>query len=681
MARASLNSPIFRDAGGELQFTKEMQNPSLFTTTMPGATFFDALQIDPAAVQSMDMSWAGGGIDALGASVANGLATAQSLQELIGSQAAGLVGEMQELAAIDVVQAMRAVVGQVATTVGFLPQTLNAHNGVRGTYLEPLRNVVVGLEIANKVINSEYFQQAVDAIAWIPIIGWIIKIVAEVLTLVLSIAERVREKRIEKMSYALAQRFHLPLMAADPDLKKAYNQQMTRNVLSYVSDYSLWKVFQPPYLVADGSGKRFETVAARDPDATEYDLGDAGTIQLTQGWYMRGIAPGTGATDEIALAGGAGFAPGGSALFRALEFQTEYGGAEPRNIGNYASTAREAAAFLWQTTLKPGPAMFCLNTKLTEENWTNYLHGMLEYGERCILKGFTVSESSVRDTHRWGDCTDLEWVYKDEYKGDKAGTKRHFPGGWGAVSHMGELLNFLMREFWGRGAEQNQYPYPTRDTGKEFSPDNYYFQNTVYAHALRNMDERQRSVVQGYEAFSVFPGTEFFDDLTGRTVTKSGGIFPAFGSPSTGWNSSLISRWEDTIRLVLGEKSLWQNLDWRDVPQYTWKGQSPREILKAKQGGGGGFMIVGPGGAPPVPGGPDMFPPPSPPSLVGGNRQMVMLSENPNIDLDGGGFSKVQSAVRGMPTATKAMLAGAAAMGAVVGLNELYRLGRSRIFI
>jgi hypothetical protein len=60
---------------------------------------------------------------------------------------------------------------------------------------------------------------------------------------------------------------------------------------------------------------------------------------------------------------------------------------------------------------------------------------------------------------------------------------------------------------------------------------------------------------------------------------------------------------------------------------------------------------------------------------------MVMLSENPNIDLDGGGFSKVQSAVRGMPTATKAMLAGAAAMGAVVGLNELYRLGRSRIFI
>ena len=683
--RVGYDSPVFRSQGGELQFTQEMQSPVLFTTTMPGASYFEAMSIDPGAYQTMDMSFAaggGGGIGALGQSVLNGLEKARSIEEIVQEAASGPIGDLQELASIDIVQSLRAVVGQVATTVGFLPHVMQSDSGVRGTYLEPLQSVVQGLEIANKIISSAYFQQAVDAIAWIPIVGWIIKIVAEVLTLVLQIAQRVRDKRLEKMSFALAQRFHLPLLSADADLKKEYNQQMTRNVLSAVQDYNLQEVFQPPYWIPDGSGKRFETVAARDPEGPEYDLGKHGSIQLTQGWYMRGTSANSGVPSEyVGLPLGAGFMPGGSSLMRMLEFQTEYGGSPPRNIGNYASTARETAAFLWQTTLKPGPAMFAVNTRATEENWTNYLHGMLEYGERCILKGFTVSESSVRDTHRWDDCTDMEWVYEDEYRGDKAGTKRHFPGGWGAVQHFSEMLTYLMQQFWGRGADQKSYPYPTRDTSKDFSPDNYYFHNTVYAHALNNMRSRQMAVVQGYEAFSVFPGQRFEDEINGREEFKEFGIYPAFGSPGR-WDEGLIKRWEDTIRLILQNKELWQNVNWRDVPQYSWKGQSPREILKAKHGVGGGMQIAMPGSRPPVPGGPDMSPPPGPPSLTGGNAPMIMLTENTSVDLGDGDvrFPKFRAAAGAMPTASKAMIAGALAMGAVVGVNELYRLGRRRLF-
>jgi hypothetical protein len=680
--RVGISDPVFRDKDGDLMFTEEMQNPRLFVTTMPGTSFYEALSIDPGAGGGIDMSFRG--VDELGKEVmsllsspaAEGLSQVDAIRQLVLQQGSGLVGELQELAAIDIVKSLRAAVGQIATTVGFTPSTMRTN--VRGTYLQPLADVTRGLEIAANVINSAAFQSAVDGIAWIPIVGWIIKIVVEVLTMVLNIAARVREERISDMSYEMAKRFHLPLISADSDLQREVNQALTRQVLVYARDSEMWKVFMPPYLIAGGSGKRFETVAARDPDSKEYDLGDGKSIQLTEGWYMRGVES-TSDPDKMAPLLGAGFQPGGSSLYRVMEFNPEYAGEAPNNTGDYANTARQTAAYMWQTVLKGGPAMFAVNTRETTEHWDNYLHGMMEYGERCILKGFTVSESSVRSNHQYDNCTDMEWVYVDEYRGDKAGEKRHFPGGWGHVHHFSEMLTWLMQQFWGRGPQQNQFPYPTRDTSKDFAVDNYYFHNTVYAHALKNLRDRQYAMIAGYEAFSVFPGTKFIDlERGGEEVEIPMGVYPAFGRPNH-WDQQMIDRWEDTIRLVLQNKELYQNLNWREVPEYQWKGQSVRQLLKAKQGAGGGLQIAG-AYTKPVPGGPDMFPPPNPPALAGVDDLGIVLAERPGTRRpeSGGIMGKMRGAVGGMPTASKAMLAAAAAMGGIVGANELYRQMRRR---
>lgn len=662
MSRAAVDDPMFRTLNGAVEFTPDMQSPSRFETYMPGMTYYDALKIDTTMLSGDKVVFDFDTLDRLGEAVnrakKEGTSVHGAIRDMIDSPTSDVMMDLQEIAAIDVIRALRGVIGQVAVTVGFLDHEMRTK--VRNAYAEPLVNVAAGLQVVGRVINSEYFQQAIDGISWIPIVGWIIKIVVEVLTLIVNISAKVREKRITKMTTELALRFHLPLMAADVDIKNAYNQTLTQGVLKAVKEYNAQAVFLPPVIAPNGSGRAFEAVAAADEDAGKEKMENGEERTPTAGWYLRG--------SPESMPGGIGFVPGGSTIFRQFEFVTGGGGNEPRNIGDYAPTAKQTAAYLWQLALKPGPLMFAVETAPVREAWDAFVHALWEYRDRCVRNGFTTTEWSTKTTHGYDDCSGRYWLVD----GKKAGYKRTLSGD---VNHLEVMWWAIVREFWGRGPDQMSFPVDIYKGTPTSLADDFYYQNTVYATALRNLHDRQKSVVRGYDAFEVFPGGEV-DDLDYPLTGKKDDwvVFPAFGKPGH-WNKDLINKWENTIITVLGDKALWQNVDYRTVPQYKWKGQSVREILRERQGASdhpfvGATQFATPQSRIPVPGGPEAFPPPTPPAIVGEGREELTAPER---DTSRRGRVTQQRGGLEIPTATKAMFAAAAAMGFVVGGNELYR--------
>jgi hypothetical protein len=340
--------------------------------------------------------------------------------------------------------------------------------------------------------------------------------------------------------------------------------------------------------------------------------------------------------------------PGGLDLIRMIEFQTVHGGAIPQSTGRFMITARQMAAQLWQMVLAGGePCLFSVDTHYCTQAWDNYVHGMLEYNEQCVLKGFTVNEAGY-------PCSDQQWCYQESGPCGRrdVGKKIKWPA---SVNHFAEFNQFLASTFWGRGPEQDRYPYDVRDTNKEWDPDNFHYQNTIYGMALRQLRQQQDSYVGGYEAMLVHPGTE--KSSTGATITP----FPSLAN-----DNSLKQKWGQTVTRILNDPSLWRNVRWQDVPEYTFWGESPREILRLKwQSQIKGTITSGVG--PPIPGGPEDFPPPTPPALPGQKVHAVraFLAGEP------------EPKRTPLPTPSRVMLGGAVAAGAVAGGIHLYnRYGR-----
>ncbi len=652
MARARLNDPIFFSKTGgnpvnQLPYAGEqMAMSQVWKSIMPDAAALTVTQIDPS------LGGFGGfaEVESVGEDIANVLnlprgksPTAEQITKIIIGQARSSgMNELISLANTDTIRALRGVIGNVAMTVGF---TRNAMQGnVRNVFAEPLRTVAQALEMLNRVVNSEYFQKAVEGISWIPIVGWIIAIVAEILTLVANISARVRAKRITEMNMELAKMTRVPLLSADPDLQRAANEQQTKRILRWLETYELWMAFMPPYKYPSGSNveSSFAVQAARDPKGdADYIDENGDRVNLTQAWYLGGPSFGGGSV------------PGGLEMYSLLEFLAGHGSAAPRTVGQYMVTARQMATQLWQLVLSSGePALFTIDTDFHRRAWDDYVHALFVYGEQCVLKGFTMSRSGR-------PCSGDHWCYDDApsfCRRRDVGKVVKWPGGLDGVTHFPELVAWLTTEFWGRGPDKTNFPYDVRDRGKQWDPDNFYYQNTIYAEALRQLHEQQWSYLGGYEAMYVHPAKEFEDTFTGTTQSAPRGIFPALAN-----DSQLRKRWGETVTLILNDRDLWRQVNWQDVPAYRFWGQSPREILRQKWNNQASGWLTAGGQPPPVPGGPQDYPPPPPPALPGQNVTIARLAQ-----------LGPREAPPGPPTASKIMFGGSVAAAATAASMLIY---------
>ncbi len=455
------------------------------------------------------------------------------------------------LAMYNVASALRINIGRIATTLGFLSTQIPA---VRSTYYEPLEAVARAVDLAKKVVNSKQFQNALNALGFIPIVGWIIKILARVAETVIRIVDAVRDKREAKARRALAKVASIPLA----QYMQGADEVLTKAMMLRIADFDAQWVVEPRYPAASGS----DFVALQE----EVDPGD----DLWAGWLVYTERNAVGLDPQSAGAG-LGYVPGTRNLHASIELRTGYGGSV-RDLGEFYPTVRMAAVQFWEMLVNDGPAMFGVDTERAKAKWEDYAASAHEFGSE-ILGGWSMSRTAlemgatqhlcVPEIYGIGDC-----------KGSKRGKLVGIPGN----GHRSAWLSY-MRELFD--------PREVHNEGQPWTTDNIDWSSIATTRALDNLKERQISKLQSIECMYVDDG---LDERTGLPRYR------AIGTQSS--KGPLWNRWYQSVKSVF-ESGDWKRVRFRDVPEGRLK-QELREWCAGQSvdcdslGTVGGFQIAGP---------------------------------------------------------------------------------------
>ncbi|MCA9713033.1 MAG: hypothetical protein KDK70_44830, partial [Myxococcales bacterium] len=148
--------------------------------------------------------------------------------------------QVSRLAMRNVASALRLAIGRVAITQGFASEQFPA---LHGMFADPLEVLSKGLSLAEEILGSRAFSNAVDQIGWIPIVGWIIELVASVVELVVKIISSVRDKRLEDARKELAQIATLPIA----NWSRGADEVLTRSMMLRLDDCDAQWIVLPRY--------------------------------------------------------------------------------------------------------------------------------------------------------------------------------------------------------------------------------------------------------------------------------------------------------------------------------------------------------------------------------------------------------------------------------------------------
>ena len=498
----SFSDPIFSG-----HISEEEQIPALWNSTLPTLNLFQGAALVDTALLRKDYGEFDAGSSAYNAgdkSVAFGL--------------------LNDLAAINLATSLRGLVGQIAVTVGFVREF---QPSVSKMYQDTLGDVVRGLDIVTQVISNQHFKEAMKGIQFIPSVGWVLKMTLGALKVLLKVRDRILKEKIKaatRQMGEIAAKYGVPVLAS---WDQEWDQLVNREVLGMISKYQATRVFAPRFPV-----QNVDDFVAK---MAGYDRGD---VELADFWYL-----------VSNQAGGAGFIPGTTTLLNAISFRTRACGSI-QNAGDALPSPRQTAQQFWQIVLQDSGAMFSVNTAPLMEEWESFVGNLLAYGQESVMKGWTCSLSSK------------PWSSKELCGkwnlGDGNCKKKSQYGDWVTIKgdgHGPAFLTWIIKQFWGRGSNNNTFPYPVRDHAKDSKwPDNFYFENMVPTHALKNLRDRQNTVLDSMTCMYVN------DERVGGSYR-----FPAIGE-----NSVMKKRWRQNVQALFTSGD-WKKAYMPDVPEGTVK--------------------------------------------------------------------------------------------------------------
>ncbi len=461
---------------------------------------------------------------------------------------------------INVVDASRNLVGTMVQSVGFLSGTFNTLGGI---FREKSSTALKVINVAQMIVQSEYFGKAIDAIGWIPVVGWIIKAVVEVANIVADIVGFVREERWEAAYASIARRLSVPI--GGTAFSSEGDQQVTQRVFGMLEIGN--QIYNPQALIRpafNGNLDDFYAQGVADPDKSK----------LSVGWT---VSPG-------ALTGGMGFVPGTGNISQTMFFPASNsgggcGGGNVRDLGSMYPTAQGLANSWWSMLLQQGPAMYSVAPLQETSAWETYIESMLAFG-KSTLDGWTCGETSqppkfssgehsskkfdcVPEVHGTGECGET---------GKKSGT-RTYPSDFGRDHHT-VFMAYVYRLFFGpTGGFQSDYTgftnyaTPTKQTWQQSlpllgplamqgsynndlgfpwpSPGNIDVSKSVPVQALENLYARQVATLKSIHCMYV----------NGEDPER----FPAFKQPG------LKQEWEQAAT-ALFQTGDWRRATYQDMP-------------------------------------------------------------------------------------------------------------------
>lgn len=433
------------------------------------------------------------------------------MNDLIGGE------QVAHLAMRNVASALRLAAGRVAITQGFTTLQLPL---LADLFRDPLELLSKGLDIAREVLGSKAFSKAIDQIGWIPIVGWIIEILASVVELVVKLVANHRDKKLAEARRELAKIGTLPLA----QWTQGADEVLARTMMMRLDDYDAQWIVSPRYPATSVSDFRAKP--------QEIDPGD----NRWAGWLVHTGSLGAGAEGSPGL----GFIPGTRNLHGAIELRTR-GGRDFRDLGSYYPTARLAAVQWWEMVVAGGPVMFSVDAGAARTAWANYLRSAVEFGDH-VLDGWSMSITAAEFGATHHTCvTELYGI--GECRKAKRGKLVPIPG----EGHRSAYLDYLFNLFDPR----------RRDPGKGWARDNIDWDDTIPGRALENLEDRQRDVLKSLACMTV-------DD----SVVNGQPRFRTIGTPTS--KGPLWQRWYESVIAVF-QSGDWRRVRFDDVPEGALK--------------------------------------------------------------------------------------------------------------
>ena len=426
------------------------------------------------------------------------------------------------------IRAVRLVLSQLATTVGFLKQSVSALGEVfKGT----VAAVGDALNIALQVLDNPGFNAAINGLCAIPIVGWIIKAVVAVAKLVLKIVETVRRNRANRQEAWRQMRTVMPLAKWDPDIDAI----QVRNVGLRLHVFDAAYVFMPRYR-ANSPSDFYAEQASGDPDSKRVDA-----------WRLLTRYPD----------GGLGFVPGTQNLHGAIEMPVGYCGGV-KDLGDFFPTTQQLAFHLWNTVLgESAPAMFSVPARRCAKAWESYLMSALAFIVRD-LSGWTCAADPQdggslvpsRDYLQGSGPYPTKQVDPNDRKHPKTVAIK-------GTGHRTAMLDHLQALFdWTAGRDTN---IPNEDA--RFPEVAVDFDRSAPGRALGNLRDRQLFQLREIQLSRM---AAYVDDS--RVRPGAGTIdkvprWPAIADKSEG----LWAVWDQARRNLLSS-DLWKQIELDDVP-------------------------------------------------------------------------------------------------------------------
>ena len=432
---------------------------------------------------------------------------------------------IKEMGMYSVMSAMRNCMTRIATAWGWFTRAVGA---IKTIFKDHIETVQRAIETAKEIMAA--IEVAVNSIAWIPVVGWIIKIIFEVAKIITNIIGDIKEAQERRDQEALnqsARAYALPMAEWDPNIDTMMCRYMQRQLSAGIFDLE-W-CFMPRYPAKSAS----DFVAQHQ----KYDPSD----ECFSGWLVWSERFKEAQTEPPGL----GFVPGTMNLHAAMSLNTQAGG-DVKDLGDFFPVTRSLAAQLWSQTVKGDSGMtFAVDTEKCIRAWEDYVSSAHGYGLDAIrgwsmVAGRIDKPEPLSYAHAKGSmkykCSSCDY-------GDSACNRGRDKGKWRTPPGDGHRSAFLQHLHQMFGWKQFEH-------GQSIKQDDWWGTMTP-VRALENLRERQEAMIRS-------PTCMYLDDST--NADNSGQ--PRFRALKKG--SDLHEIWEESVTAMF-QSGDWKRIDYRDV--------------------------------------------------------------------------------------------------------------------
>jgi len=439
---------------------------------------------------------------------------------------------IQELGRYSVFGAMRNCVTQVATAWGYFQSSLKF---VKLLFKDTLAMVSRVMDTLSTVMET--IELAVNAIAWIPIVGWIIKIIFEVAKIITSIISSVREKQAERRRSELdriARSYGLPMAEWTPEADTLMCQELQKKLMP--GKFDLEWAFSPRY-PAKNAGDFVAQHQKYDPDDDCFSA-----------WLVWSELFETGNQSPEQMPG-LGFVPGTMNLHGAMSLSTTAGGSV-KDYGDFFPITRSVASQLWSQAIKGDSGLtFAVNTDKLIDMWKDYAaaayhYGLEAFGGWSMVAGRIDRSEPLKLSdipglkYNCSSCDSGSSNCSHKLAGKKEEHRWRTPPGDGHksafVAHLHKMLG-----------------WKTFQHGESLKTEEEWWESMTPVQALRNLRERQDAMIRS-------PKCMYLDDSTNADGTGQ----VRFKSIKKG--SQQHKLWEKCVTAMF-ESGDWKRVDYRDV--------------------------------------------------------------------------------------------------------------------